>query len=647
MLKCAHTTVFEKRETYGEHSVIVSLKDLETLLFGSTLLDLRVNEMYKNLLSKVSPQARQSFELEGSRSEKTKVGDGAKATQQSQDVVKDKDVLGPRRIRPPSIVTGGVPLMARGPSRLNAFPTNNLSSSASPHMKIINHTAQPIVPAKAPAPPTLPLREASSPQEPRLSPAPPKMLSMPSLDLIGTTLLSKRTLIRSPGQSPKKKKAKAPGKSIVFPKSTSTPKKPKKPLNEYMIWSSVERQRLGAENHISSRQLLEIWDSMTAAEKAPFIALRESDQARWWMQRKHLEDGGSIDPWMDERYWKDLWDKARAVPRSEAASNAKLYVPLLGGQDTPGMDADESWSKRSIYERARDIAKKLPKDTTQDKIEDALQLQASRSKRTKPKERKSLASTRGPMAFPLSATPLRPTSVPTPGLQIPHQPVPPKSAGPYSSYSGALPPLPATHLLRRMPAMHFQKITSRFTPFEFRAAGASVGEKSEDLLVRLRKSNAELSAVLAPTSELVGEDVARGNAEGSTSTGGKLVEVIDLTSDHEEAMSGNKEIVAKMVRLVSPRETEGSEGRAAESSVSQIVLIDGKIMDDKKCGGVVVGESSVDVGKATKKDGVPEIVGDAQDADNDVSEVSTQNDSSKAGDDAAVGIASGVHGAGT
>jgi len=127
MLKQAHTTVFEKRERYDDHSVIISLKDLETLLFGSTLLDLRVNEVYKTLISKVPPRARGSFELDMSHRGEASVGEGAKAVQQFKKMVTNKAELG--RVRPPPIVTSGIPLMAKVRPHPKACAINELTLS--------------------------------------------------------------------------------------------------------------------------------------------------------------------------------------------------------------------------------------------------------------------------------------------------------------------------------------------------------------------------------------------------------------------------------------------------------------------------------------------------------------------------------------
>jgi hypothetical protein len=116
---------------------------------------------------------------------------------------------------------------------------------------------------------------------------------MPSIPNIRQTLVPKHTIDRSPGQSPQKKKIKPLRKNAFLPKPP-TIIRPKKPINEYMIWAAIERKRLSSAGHdnVLSKHLSNIWEHMTTMEKAPFLALKKADEARYTSPAVLLRQGG-------------------------------------------------------------------------------------------------------------------------------------------------------------------------------------------------------------------------------------------------------------------------------------------------------------------------------------------------------------------
>ncbi|KAF2688502.1 hypothetical protein K458DRAFT_148739 [Lentithecium fluviatile CBS 122367] len=503
-LKSAHTTVFEKRGMFGEHHAIIPLKDLETLLFGSNLLDLRIGHVYANLLSNVSPQARQSFELAALPSN---------TALQQQEMLKGGRASGLGPPRPPPILTRGMPSILKNP-----------------HIKIFDHSAQPILSPKAPTLPTLESNKAGNLPLSFGFPRPPgaevAMMPMPQ-----EASIVKHELTRSPGQSPIKKKTRSdyltPGPRLASP----IPKKPKMPLNEYMIWASVERSRLkkfdpGLNSSKRVKQLAKIWENMTTDERAPFIALKQSDQERYKEQEKDLAAGGDIDSSQEREHWKDFWTKAGSIPRSEAAKNAELYLPLP--------DDDNKWNISKVARNENQVKAKKKGEVKAETVN-----KPSKSQHPKLEEQKGFTFTHGPIEVRARKSINRPAFPLAPGPQVLDIASVPENYAPQSSRLFSPPKF--VHQLRRMPAMQFRPYVSPYPPV------APPPEKSDDLLMQIKDSNAKLSATLAtPSRYVIGDTGAKAETKAMDSATPKAKVVIDLTSNDDEAVAGAEPGVEKV-----------------------------------------------------------------------------------------------------
>ncbi|KAF2250679.1 hypothetical protein BU26DRAFT_268468 [Trematosphaeria pertusa] len=211
MLHHANAIVLNNRVAYNGDTVMISLKDLQCLVAGAALLDTKATNVYTTLVNKLPAHARRQYQLEEWYQDTVNVSNAAKASQQVQKVVTRKNGIGSGRL-------GMQPGAAIPPP----------SAPKQPYIMINGHVAQPVFPAIPSSQANLPLCETTN-----LQTAP------------------KHTLLRSPGQSPVKKKAKG---TEVGP--ALRPLRPKMSLNEYMIWASVERTRLGVEDPIHDSKSL-------------------------------------------------------------------------------------------------------------------------------------------------------------------------------------------------------------------------------------------------------------------------------------------------------------------------------------------------------------------------------------------------------
>ncbi|KAF2878494.1 hypothetical protein BDV95DRAFT_23824 [Massariosphaeria phaeospora] len=276
MLGKAHDRLFEQREPYRKHDAIIPLSDLEVLKSGARLLDDKIAHVWTDLLDTLPEEARNEYaEAPSARQVKT--------AGNTHDVQPNT---------PPPMYTDK---SIEGSSLLSKQPyLGNINQSTQPKLpKLLNN----------------PFREAA-----------PEAHQTVNESLSGDQEKNrKRDLDTTPGKSPARKKLKARNNGPPTPR-------PKKTVNMYMLWSTVERARLakdypGATSSGRSKQLSAIWHAMTPEEKAPWEALQHEDAERYAEQERTLKTGGNIDLNDDKELFEKLREKAEKIPRAKGVSD--------------------------------------------------------------------------------------------------------------------------------------------------------------------------------------------------------------------------------------------------------------------------------------------------------------------------------------
>jgi hypothetical protein len=137
-------------------------------------------------------------------------------------------------------------------------------------------------------------------------------------------LVSKHSLLRSPGNSPKKKKARQHKVGRGSSPSKAGSKKLKGAVNAWTIFTTVERKRRPREL-LTQMTLSDIWSRMSEKERAPYHAAADSTKEHYKGQLDALrhtvweDEQPSNDFWeQHDQWWKVFWDGVHAIPRRNA-----------------------------------------------------------------------------------------------------------------------------------------------------------------------------------------------------------------------------------------------------------------------------------------------------------------------------------------
>lgn len=88
MLKLVLTNLLQNSKKHDKNAVIVLRKELEALVQGAALLDAKVADVYTNLLSRLQPQEREAYALQGLHNGSVEEGKSSKVDRQREDDVK-------------------------------------------------------------------------------------------------------------------------------------------------------------------------------------------------------------------------------------------------------------------------------------------------------------------------------------------------------------------------------------------------------------------------------------------------------------------------------------------------------------------------------------------------------------------------------
>jgi hypothetical protein len=167
----------------------------------------------------------------------------------------------------------------------------------------------------------------------------------------------KHGLLRSPGNSPKKKKARQHKVGRGSSPSKTVSKKLKGAINAWTIFTTVERKRRPLEV-FAQMTLSDIWSRMSDKEKAPYYAAADSTKEHYRRQLDALShtDGEDKQPSNDfwqqhDQWWKAFWDNVHAIPSagSEARSSNVPQIINLTNDNGQRPDITEPRDARTTH----------------------------------------------------------------------------------------------------------------------------------------------------------------------------------------------------------------------------------------------------------------------------------------------------------